>query len=270
MRKALFLAAAFLAAAAHADEHYFGYVKTADVLPQGASEFEQWVTNRNGKAHEVYSAWDLRTELEYGVTDRLSSAIYFNFKDTYESTLDLGTGLVTSTEETLFEGISLELKYQVLNPSKSPLGLVLYYEPSFGHGEWENELKVILSTETESWVAALNLTAEPEWERDALVQKEELPLEASAGLAYKLSPTFSLGLEARTHTEIPDFLHGGVQEHQAYFLGPSVHWAAEKFNVALTVLPQLRGWPVTLSEEDGRHLSQHEMLETRFVLSIPL
>jgi hypothetical protein len=148
--------------------------------------------------------------------------------------------------------------------------LVLYYEPSFGHGEWEQEIKVIASAEGERWISAINLTAEPEWERDALDQHAELALEATAGLAYKLTPTFSLGIEGRTHTEIPDLGGAAVQEHQAYFLGGALHYADEKFNLALSVLPQLRGWPTTISEEDGRHLGEHEMVETRLVLSIPL
>jgi hypothetical protein len=275
MKKWLFSLALVFSALAHADERYFGYVYTADVLPKGAAEFEQWITNHSGKANEVYSKWILREEMEYGLSDRVTAALYLNFADLYESVRDedpasLTYGTALNTEETLFEGVNVELKWQLLSPSTGPVGLLLYYEPGFGHGEWEHEFKVVASTETEKWVTALNLTAEPEWMRDAVTQTEELNLEVTLGLAYKLSPVCSVGLEGRMHTEIPSFLHDGVQEHAAYFLGPNLRYATEKFNLALTVLPQLRGWPVTLGESDGRHLLAHEMVETRLVLAIPL
>jgi hypothetical protein len=246
----ILVGALLLGATAQADEHYFGYVKTADALPKGGAEFEQWITNRSGKANQVYSKWILREELEYGITDTVTGALYLNFADLYQSVLDEDPasptyGSALTTEETLFEGINVELKWQLINPAKSPIGLQLYYEPGFGHGEWEHEVKVIASSETESWVTAINLTAEPEWERDALTQSEELNLEVTAGLAYKATPVLSFGLEGRMHTEIPEFLHNGVQEHTAYFLGPAFRYAEERFNIALTVLPQLRGMAKT-------------------------
>src|SRR5689334_1308972 len=74
------IAAALLAssAAALADENLFGYVRGAEVLPKGASEFYQWFTQRSDKGTGTYRALDTKTEFEYGVTDRFQVSAELN------------------------------------------------------------------------------------------------------------------------------------------------------------------------------------------------
>ena len=76
------LAAASLCfAAAKADERRFTYTYEPELLPQGAWEFEQWITLRTQRTSggEVrqgnYNLWELREELEYGVTDNYSLSL---------------------------------------------------------------------------------------------------------------------------------------------------------------------------------------------------
>jgi len=127
-RRAL-VAALWLAAllTARADERLFTYVQEAEVLPKGGLEFEQWLTHRRGKANGVFAAWDFREELEYGLTDRLTVAGYLNFKSTHSD------GVTGQPDESgiEFEGVSTELKYQLLNPNTKPMGLLLYGEATY-------------------------------------------------------------------------------------------------------------------------------------------
>src|SRR5215470_670523 len=70
--------------AAKADERRFTYNYEPEILPQGALEFEQWVTLRTQRTSggEVkqgnYNLWEIREELEYGVTDKYSVSLYLN------------------------------------------------------------------------------------------------------------------------------------------------------------------------------------------------
>src|SRR3954469_20997422 len=77
--KLAFLAAALFAGAAAAGESPFGYVYTTDTHPRGTREVEQWLTHRYGQSRGSYDLWQGRTELEYGVTDRLQTAVYLNY-----------------------------------------------------------------------------------------------------------------------------------------------------------------------------------------------
>ena len=65
--------AGLAATPASAEEQYFGYTYSAEMLGKGQTETELWVTDRRGKAEGQYDAQDYRIELEHGVTNRLSS-----------------------------------------------------------------------------------------------------------------------------------------------------------------------------------------------------
>ncbi|HYY62028.1 MAG TPA: DUF6662 family protein, partial [Burkholderiales bacterium] len=68
-----------LAVPAVAGESPFGYVYTTDTHPRGKREIEQWLTRRHGQSRGDYDLWQGRTEVEYGITDRLQTALYLNY-----------------------------------------------------------------------------------------------------------------------------------------------------------------------------------------------
>src|SRR5438309_4709190 len=165
---------------ARADERLFTYVQEAEVLPKGGLEFEQWLTHRRSKADGVFARWDFREELEYGFTDRLSVAGYLNFKNTHSE------GVTGRTDESSFEfeGVSTELKYQLVNPNTRPVGLLLYGEATYDGEEFELEEKLVLQkTFGEKWVAAFNVTFEEEWAFTPTDTEEDLTLELTGGLS---------------------------------------------------------------------------------------
>ena len=61
---------------AQADESLFGALKGAETLPENALEFVQHLTRRYDKGQGNYNALDSKTELEYGITNRLTGAVY--------------------------------------------------------------------------------------------------------------------------------------------------------------------------------------------------
>src|SRR5690349_22899831 len=80
MRTAIAAAAAALVAPpAFAGDSPFGYVYTTDTHQRGQREFEQWITRRHGQSSGEFNVWQLRSELEYGVTDRLQTSLYVNY-----------------------------------------------------------------------------------------------------------------------------------------------------------------------------------------------
>lgn len=71
-------AAALIQNVAVAEESQFGYVYTTDLLPKGQIELEQWATWRHQKIGGYFDDVGLRTAFEYGLTDRLQTALYAN------------------------------------------------------------------------------------------------------------------------------------------------------------------------------------------------
>ena len=249
-------------AAARGDERLFTYVQEAEVLPKGGLEFEQWLTHRRSKADGVFARWDFREELEYGLTDRLSVAGYLNFKSTYSE------GVTGRADESVFEfeGISTELKYQLLNPNIKPIGVLLYGEATYNGHEFELEQKLVLQKNFgEKWVTAFNVTLEEEWAFTPTATEEELSLELTAGIAYKLNSHWSIGVEGRNHRVFAPGLNFSHRVANAWFVGPNVHYARGKWWATLTVLPQVHGSPDT---RNGLELEEHEKIEVRLISGI--
>ncbi len=245
--------------AARADERLFTYTYEAEVLPKGGVEFEQWLTHRRGKEDGVFAAWDFREELEFGLTEKLTSALYLNFRNTHSE--DVSGVVDQDTFE--FKGVSSEWKYQLLNPNTKPVGVLAYAEATYDGAEFELEEKLVLQKNFgEKWVLAFNATIEQEWEFEVGATERELGLELTCGLSYKLTPHWALGMEGRNARKFPDF---DSEKSSAWFVGPALHYGSSKWWATLTVLPQVAGRPDTRS---GLNLDEHERIEVRLIAGI--
>jgi hypothetical protein len=257
----------FGAAVASATERYFTYTYEPEVFPQGASEFEQWVTWRGVRTANVgqenFNKWELREEFEYGVTDNYSVSLYLN--TSAESFRDPATGNNESHFD--FDGISIENRYMLLNPTEHAVGLTLYLEPRYSGKEAEVEERIILGQRHGDWKWALNLTHATEWENN--LHEIEGELEVTFGITRALSKRWSLGLEARNHNEIPDYKDW---ENTAFFLGPVVTYTQDKWWATLTILPQVWGKNTSGGRDpdriSGLELEGHERVNTRLIFGI--
>ena len=284
MKRALMLGvclAGMAATPAQADEQYFGYTYSAEVLPKGETETEFWATDRRGKQDGHYDAQDYKFELEHGFTDRLTVSGYADFVSHH---IHDDPELERTDRDFAFQGLSAEFKYNVLSPYKNGFGLTLYAEPGWSRihsvegekgTEYELELKAILQKNflDDRLVWATNLTFEPEWEKEKDVDEEsgavetewekELNLELSTGLSYRVAPRWFLGVEGRYSSVYPDWTEGLHRETYAVFGGPAVHYAGKKWWATLSYQPQLFGAP---SPNGSRALDEFEKRELRLKL----
>ena len=227
---------------AQADERFFNYVYEADVLPKGGWEFEQWLTygqrHPEGDFRYDQSRWDFREEIEFGLLERLTAAVYLNFRQ--DTVVGNEVGL-SGFSEFSFQGVSTEFKYQLLNPVTDPVGLALYVEPTFSGSEIEMEEKLILSKNLgDYWVLAVNATVEQEWEREDGVTERESVAEFTAGAAYRITSHWSFGVEGR-HRRVYEGLGWDERLGSAWFVGPNVHYGSSRWWATLTGLPQISG-----------------------------
>jgi hypothetical protein len=254
-----------------ADERRFTYNYEPETLPEGGMEFEQWVTLRTQRTNggEVkqgnYNLWELREELEYGVTDKYSVSLYLNMAA--ESFEDFNFNPPADVSSFDFKGISIENRYLVLNPADHAVGLTLYMEPRFSGDEAEIEEKIILGQRHGDWKWAFNLSHATEWTDN--LHSLEGEVEATFGLVRDLGKRWSVGLELRDHNELPDYQ---LWENTALFLGPVVSYRQEKWWAALTVMPQIYG--ANFNGNPGGNswleLEAHERLNVRLLIGISL
>ena len=258
------LCACALSQPASADERRFTYVYEPETLPAGAMEFENWVTLRTQRTKDVgqenYNRWDLRQELEYGVTDRYTVALYLNEKA--ESYRDTATG--EDVSEMSWKGISIENRFNVLNPAEKPIGLTLYLEGRYSGEEAEVEEKLIFGQRHGDWKWAFNLIHATEWEDN--LNEIEGEIGASLGLARDLGKNWSLGLEAQNVTLLPGYEE---VESSAVFVGPVLGFRQDKWWAALTVAPQVYGWDKDNTDGNSSlSLNDFERVNIRLLIGI--
>lgn len=245
---------------AQAEQRLFTYSYETSVLPEGELEFEQWITNQNGREEGDYSQWNLRSELEYGLTKSDTVALYLN----WDATRIGGLPDVEDENKTEFKGFSVENIYQILNPNLDPVGLALYGEFGSDGIDYSFEGKLLLSKSIDEVTLVANAVYEAEFEKEDGETVKEAELEFTFGASYSINPNFSVGLEARNKSAYPDGLDLTGQEYQTWSVGPNFHYSTPKWWATLTILPQV--WGNGDGAEGDRQLVHEESLETRLLI----
>ncbi len=253
------MAGALFAPRAHAEESMFGYVYTTDLLPKGASEWEQWATWRHQQIGGKYDVLVGRTEYEYGLTDRLQVAMYANY--TWGRAYHNGPYGATTTSEALsynqpgpdehytgrrFIGVSGEAIYRFLSPYEGHgIGAAVYVEPTLGPGFRELETRLILQKNFLDDRLSLNFNATyaPEWRfqnEDGGGKSWNHEVDVNYGLAgsFRFRPNWSAGMEVLNEREYASY-HFSQMTSSGYFLGPVLHYGGRRFFITATVLKQM-------------------------------
>ena len=256
------LSLAALPSLVQADERFFTYVNESETIPENSWEFEQWVTHQNTRKEGDYAQWNFRSEIEYGITNALTTALYLN----WDSTRSENMPGKEDVHETTFKGVSSEWFYQVLNPLLDPVGMGLYGEYTTDGIDHELEGKIIFSKPVNDFIFAAHAEYEAEWEREDGEIEREAYLSFAAGAAYRLNPHWSVGVEARNKSAYPDGLNLSGQEFQTWNVGPNVHYGSAKWWATFTVFPQV--WGNGDGGSGGRNLSHEESIEMRMIFGI--
>jgi len=251
-----------LASAALAGEGVFGFVYTLDLQPKGKFEFEQRVDTTHGQAVGSYNLTMLRSELEYGLTNDLQIAGYLNAVrvesnnnylspetcTTIPCTAGFGVPSSRNTQDPYnrkrIDGASAEIVWRITNPVTSPVGVGLYFEPTYGQLEDELEYRLLLQSNflDDRLIFVLNPLVEQEKEKyagDGQIIRNTM-LDLLYGASYRFADNWSAGIEGRWHHDSDGYFYN-THTQTANFIGPSVHYAAKDFWTTLTWRRQISG-----------------------------
>lgn len=228
LRLCVALALALTVASAHANDRAFTFSYESSTMAPGQVELEQWTTWKTDKRsdHE-FDRLDFRHEVEFGVTDRLQLAAYFDWR--YED------GASVRNDGTDIRDVALEAIYSLTHPVTDFVGSALYAEVKRGKEFFEVEAKVILDKKVDVWTVAWNGILEAEWE-DSGLRERKGKLAETAGVSYSLCPEFAVGAELLHELEIDDWEEF---EKPVVYAGPNVSWRMQRFWTTLTPMLQL-------------------------------
>ena len=216
-------------ATARAGGRTFAYNYETTVMEKGEWEYEQHITWKTHKHNEdsSYSRFDVRHELEYGITDRLQAALYFDWR--YKGGRSVGN------DRARFRDVALEVIYQLTDPEVDAFGSALYGEVKWGDEVFEVEGKLLLQKNIGDWMLVWNGKAAAEWEsKDYDEDKGEFG--QTVGVSYRLSDRISLGVEAVHEWELKNW--DTASDHVVY-AGPSLSVKMLGGFVTLSPLMQL-------------------------------
>jgi len=282
--------ASFIATPGLADESLLGYVKGSETLPESALELDQWVSYRTGKGTGSYDAWNLSTEIEYGVSDRFTASGYLKAQSIDTSGLTIDGYLPGPMDYGLrLSGVEASMKYNFLSPARDDFGLSGYTSFSY---DW---LDPHSGQDKDSYSAEFALLAQKYFLEGQLIwvgngaieatyavrapienlppgfdwptgPEMEIELGFGTGLSYRFAPNWFVGAEVVYETEFETEVG---QERWSFFGGPSLHYASSRFWATLTWLPQLSGGgEMYPGQPDDLHLIEKTEDEYRFKIGI--
>ena len=313
---AMLLSPLFYPQISHAGENLCIYTKGTDTRPKGSTELKLSSIGRFGKYSGDYAFYDHRPEIEYGITDKLTVAgelmiFSHNYSvddpdlDPMFSTQNLnrtGAGCISDPEastdcrfnDTQFAGYELGIKYNVLSPYKDWMGL------SFGLGFESRDNYRLDGSDIDQksytgtvfmqkdWmddklVLAINTKMELERRKGPDVLEEEIALDCSMGISYRVKPKNYVGLEVRSQgdflapfTPSTQSVDNNLQEsdwdlfddgfklgsnHQwGLYFGPTYHYAERQWWITTGMLFQIAGGSGSglAYNRDGKNYDEHE------------
>lgn len=305
LQRHLLLAVTLLAVSlpARADENLWLYTKGTDTRPNDTWEFKLKDITRLGKDSGDYIFNDIRPELEYGITDRLTlgaSLLIFDhhYSDVeWAPMVDTQGGPGGSFDKTQVGGFEVMAKYNILSPYKDALGVSL----GFGYeyrtayrldgAEIDQHSFVPMLFLQKNWLdntLVWSFTGKMELERRKSpgVLEEEIAFDLATGLSYRIAPNWFVGIEARWQS---DFLSPeidgnppegeasnwdwnewklGDQFQQGLYVGPSVHYASKQWWITVGALWQVWGWSAdgAAASRKGKNWDEHERVHVGFIL----
>ncbi|WKE64551.1 hypothetical protein PVT67_12845 [Gallaecimonas kandeliae] len=280
---------ALFALNAQADENLLGYVKGAETLPEGAAEFYQFFTQRQGKSYGDYWALDTNTEFEYGVTNsfNVSGALHGMALDTSDLVID---GYLPGDKKFGWKltGVETAIKYNFLSPALDDFGLSTYISGEYSwvdkhSGQRKDTISIDANLLMQKYfmegqlVWAGNIGMETTWAKRAHIDnlpegfdwpttaEMEIELKAGTGLTYRFAPDWYLGAEALYEEEHETEVN---LERWSWFAGPSLHYGGQQWWATLTYMQQIRGGGEKFPEQTDRDLHLIEKTETEWRLKI--
>ena len=262
-----------------AGESMWIYTQGADTRPKGTWELKLANISRLGKDSQDYTFHDIRPEIEYGVTDRLTvsfEAIVFHHDYAVESEdlnpmFETQGGMGGSFKSTQYAGFEAAFKYNVLSTYKDPVG----FSVGFSH-EYRSkyrldgaEIKQYSYVPTfylqknfldDTLSLALKTKIEFELRTSPGVEEEEIAPDLALGVAYRFKPKWFVGFETRYQSDFLEPLEEGepppenpteftslgnfrlgTQYQWAYYMGPTLHYANKDWWVTLGAVWQMQG-----------------------------
>lgn len=264
---------------AHAEdidtEHIFGFLIGTDVGSVGEREFQSQTTGRFSKTEGNYRAINQELELEFVPVDNFRIEVGSSF-----AAYDInGVAGFEDRRQLDWQGVSLDLRYKLLDRNAAPFGLTFALETHADRiddmtaapaRKYSTGLTLALDRELipNRVVAAFNLFYEPEWTHFLGMGTAEQESTAGGAVAVmaQIRPGFLIGGEVRYLRKYDGM---GLDEFagQALFAGPTAYLQLSERS-RLTVAWSAQVWGRPAGSTAALDLVNFERHQARLVFGV--
>jgi hypothetical protein len=256
-------------------EHIFGFMIGSDVGNLGEREFQSDTTGRFGKGAGTYRAVGQQVEIEVVPLP--------NFRIEVGGIVALhhitGVPDIDDRRQLNFQGLSLDLRYRLLDRETSPFGMTIAAE---SHGDRIEETtgakarsygtdfrlafdRVIIPNFA---IGAVNLFYEPEWTRSEITGLSDRSSSIGAAVAgmVRVRPNVLLGGEMRYIRQYEGIGLGDVAG-QALFVGPTAYFQLSERS-RLTASWSMQAWGRPAGSGANLDLVNFERHQARLIFGV--
>lgn len=278
-RTAILCFATLAPACVHAEEidteHLFGFLIGTDVGTVGEHEFQSQTTGRFSKAGGSYRAINQELELEFVPVTNFRIEVGSSF-----ASYDInGIPGFEDRHQLDWQGVSLDLRYKLLDRKTAPFGLTFALE---SHADRFDDLtasparkystELIMAVDRElipnRVVAAFNLLYEPAWTHlfGTGVAEQESMVGVGGAVMTQIRPGFLIGGEMRYLRQY-DGIGFGDLAGQALLAGPTAYWQLSERS-RLTLAWSAQVWGRSAGSSGALDLINFERHQARVIFGV--
>ncbi|MDB6057230.1 MAG: hypothetical protein JWO95_1074 [Verrucomicrobiales bacterium] len=159
----------------------------------------------------------------------------------------------------------MDTAYQVWDAEEFPIAFAISVQPRVSGENVNVQETVVIGRNYDFWQWAVNFSQGNEWSNR--IKEREGDLEVGLGIARAIGAHWSVGVELRDHSELPEYRRLAGNK---IFLGPVLRCHKDNWWMAISVLPRVLGFGYVANSDTPRDIEfdSNQKLSTRFMFGL--
>ncbi|MGZ4962238.1 MAG: hypothetical protein ACXWBP_08410 [Limisphaerales bacterium] len=254
----------FAALAATADDQSFVPSNYLPSALKAKSNFDAWAPSASQRQtyfdHNHVSVWESQHWLNYRLTANQNSALRVVSQPEFAESSSFEPQTTLS-----WKPLSLDSSYQIWDDLELPIAFAVSVQPRTADENAYVQETAVIGRTYDFWRWAMSFSQGNEWSNR--LKERDGDLELGLGIARAIGANWSVGVELRDHSELPEYRRLAGNK---VFLGPVVRCHKDNWWMAFSVMPRVLGFDYVANSDTPRDIEfdTNQKLTTRFMFGL--
>jgi len=164
-----------------------------------------------------------------------------------------------------WKALSLDNGYQIWDAPEFPIAFAVSVKPRVSDENVQVQETAVIGRTYDFWRWAMSFSQGNEWSNR--LKERDGDLELGLGIARTLGANWSVGVELRDHSELPEYRRLAGNK---VFLGPVVRCHKDNWWLAFSVMPRVLGFDYVANSDTPRDIEfdTNQRITTRFMFGL--